>query len=117
MVIENVKGEDYHVSYDPNSVTIYIQGELSLGGPSDYAPIAKLLENVADEKSPEITLDLSKLEFLNSSGISMLSKFVINMRKRKTSQIRVIGSRDIPWQGKSLLNLEKLFPGLKLELQ
>jgi hypothetical protein len=117
MGIQEIEGEDYSVQYDPESVTISFQGELSLGGPADYAPIAQLLDDVANQEPSTITLDLRKLEFLNSAGISMLSKFVINMRKKKTIQVIVMGSNDITWQGKSLKNLEKLCPGLKLELE
>jgi hypothetical protein len=47
----------------------------------------------------------------------MLSKFVISVRKKKTIQLLVLGSNDIPWQQKSLKNLEKLLPTLKLELE
>ncbi|NET54260.1 MAG: hypothetical protein F6K09_38340, partial [Merismopedia sp. SIO2A8] len=64
-----------------------------------------------------ITLDLKKLEFLNSSGISMLSKFVINVRKKNASQIQVKGSTSIPWQSKSLKNLKRLMPKLELVLE
>jgi len=64
-----------------------------------------------------MTIDLRNLVFVNSSGISMLSKFVLSMRKKKGVQLVVLGSNDIPWQGKSLKNLEKLLPGLKLEIE
>jgi hypothetical protein len=64
-----------------------------------------------------MTLDLRNLAFVNSSGISMLSKFVLSMRKKKGVQLVVLGSNDMPWQGKSLKNLEKLLPGLKLEIE
>jgi hypothetical protein len=47
----------------------------------------------------------------------MLSKFVIGFRKRKNVQLVVIGSKNIPWQAKSLKNLEKLLPGLKLQVE
>lgn len=57
-----------------------------------------------------------KLGFLNSSGISMLSKFVIGLRKQKGTLLIVLGSNDQPWQGKSLQNLVRLLPGLKLEV-
>lgn len=64
-----------------------------------------------------MTLDLRELAFLNSSGISMLSKFVLSVRKKKGVQLVVLGSNDMPWQGKSLKNLEKLLPGVKLEIE
>jgi hypothetical protein len=60
---------------------------------------------------------LRNLVFVNSSGISMLSKFVLSMRKKTGVQLVVLGSNDMPWQGKSLKNLEKLLPGLKLEIE
>jgi hypothetical protein len=116
MGIQEIKGEDYSIQYDPESVTVTFQGELSLSGPPEYAPIVELLDEVANGEPPTITLNLKQLEFVNSSGISMLSKFVISVRKKKTIQLLVLGSNDIPWQQKSLRNLEKLLPTLKLEL-
>jgi hypothetical protein len=67
---------------------------------------------------PEVmTIDLKELGFLNSSGISMLSKFVLGLRKNKTVQLVVLGSNEMPWQGKSLKNLQKFLPSLKLEVE
>ena len=117
MSMQEIKGEDYSIQYDPESVTVSFIGELSLGGPAEYAPIVELLDEVAQNEPPAITLNLKKLEFVNSSGISMLSKFVISVRKKKTIQLFVLGSNDVPWQQKSLKNLEKLLPTLKLELE
>ncbi|MEG4351556.1 hypothetical protein QUA70_15915 [Microcoleus sp. LAD1_D5] len=117
MGIQEIKGEDYSIQYDPESVTATFQGELSLSGPPEYAPIVELLDEVANREPPTITLNLKQLDFVNSSGISMLSKFVISVRKKKTIKLLVLGSNDIPWQQKSLRNLEKLLPTLKLELE
>ena len=117
MSMQEIKGEDYSIQYDRESVTVSFIGELSLGGPAEYAPIVELLDDVANPEPPTITLNLKKLEFVNSSGISMLSKFVISVRKKKTIQLLVLGSHDVPWQQKSLKNLEKLLPTLKLELE
>jgi len=117
MDIQELKGQDYSIQYDPKSVTVSFQGELSLDGSSEYAPILELLDEVANPQPPAITLNLKKLEFVNSSGINMLSKFVISVRKKKTIQLLVVGSNDVPWQQKSLKNLEKLLPTLKLELE
>jgi hypothetical protein len=75
------------------------------------------MNSLADSNPPSIILNLQHLEFLNSSGISMLSKFVIEMRKRQNIQIKILGSTLMPWQGKSLKNLQRLMPSLILELQ
>ena len=117
MATQEVKGEDYIVQFDPDSVSVYFQGELSLGGSTDYAPITNLLNEVAESEPNTMTIDLRNLAFVNSSGISMLSKFVLSMRKKKGVQVVVLGSNEMPWQGKSLKNLEKLLPGLKLEME
>lgn len=117
MDIHEIKGQDYCIQYDPKSVTVSFQGELSLDGAPDYQPIVDLLNQVANPEPPTITLNLKKLDFVNSSGINMLSKFVIGVRKKKTIQLLVVGSNDVPWQQKSLKNLEKLLPTLKLELE
>lgn len=116
MVTQEIKGEDYSVYSDPESATIHFQGELSLGGPLDYRAIAELLDAVVAQSPPRLTLNLTQLEFLNSAGISMISKFIIGVRKKPEMQVLVLGSVDIPWQGKSLKNLQKLLPSLKLEL-
>ncbi len=83
----------------------------------EYAPIVDLLNEVTDSSPNMITLDLRKLEFLNSSGINIISKFAIEVRQLKNIQITIQGSKQIPWQGKSLKNLQRLMPSLHLELE
>ncbi|HEY9613390.1 MAG TPA: hypothetical protein V6C93_28875 [Allocoleopsis sp.] len=114
---QEIQGEDYEVQYEPESNTVYFRGAIALGGPRDYAPIVTLLNEVADLKQPIMTLNLKELAFLNSSGISTLSKFVLGMRKKRGIQLVVLGSKKMPWQNKSLKNLERLLPGLKLVVQ
>lgn len=111
-----IKGPQYQVTYDPNPEMITCQGSFRLRG-SEYAPITQLLNQVADKKPEMITLNLKNLKFLNSSGINMLSKFVIRVRKQKASSITVQGNQEFPWQRKSLKNLRRLMPTLKLELK
>jgi hypothetical protein len=115
-MVQEIQNADYSVSLDAQGNTVQFSGELALSNPSEYDPINNLLSELADQEPDVLTLDLRKLDFVNSSGISMLSKFVLGMRKKKGTQVVVLGSEDIAWQGKSLRNLEKLLPGLKLEL-
>ncbi len=110
-----IKTEDYYIGYDSTTATVICQGALRLSGMEEYAPIVKLLNEVADLELPKITLDLKQLEFLNSSGISMLSKFVIRVRQKGLAMV-IKGSQTIPWQGKSLRNLLRLMPSLELVL-
>ena len=112
----NIKTENYSLSYDKAPRNIICEGSLRLNGVEEYSPIIDFLNHVVEQEPSEVILNLQKLNFLNSSGISTLSKFVINVRKKKNIQMIVIGSQDIPWQSKSLKNLQRLMPSLKLEI-
>ncbi len=116
MTNTTIQGEDYLVELDEEQILVKFSGELSLGGAAEYNPIKDLLELVAENEPENMTIDLKELSFLNSSGISMLSKFVISLRKKKRIQLIIIGSEQISWQKKSLKNLQKFLPGLKLEI-
>jgi hypothetical protein len=110
-----ISADNYRVCHEENSDTITFKGSLRLSGMEEYEPIINLLDEVAAKDPACIVLDLQGLEFLNSSGISMLSKFVINIRKKNSTTIAVKASESIPWQGKSLKNLQRLMPSLSLE--
>jgi hypothetical protein len=115
MVME-IKTDTYNVVYDEVTQSIIFYGSLRLNGVTEYKPIAELLNDVVEQEPEKILLNLKELNFLNSSGISMLSKFVIEVRKKKNIQMTVMGGKDIPWQSKSLKNLQRLMPSLTLDL-
>ena len=112
-----IKTEDYNIIYDKTSHSIIFDGSLRLNGSAGYASILELLSYVARQEPEKIVLDLRELNFLNSSGIGILSKFVIDVRNRKNIQMVVMGAKKNPWQNKSLKNLQRLMPSLKLELE
>jgi hypothetical protein len=109
-----IKHADYQVVYDSATATVVCAGSYRLSGP-EYDAILEVLNAAANAGHPMLTLDLRELQFLNSSGINTLSKFVMQMRKKPTSQLIVKGSEQYPWQKKSLVNLQRLLPNLRLE--
>jgi hypothetical protein len=108
--------QNYQVRYDAATATVICQGSFRLRGPEEYAPILELLTQAAEAKPVTLILDLRQLQFLNSSGINTLSKFILLVRKLNTSQIVMQGNQQFAWQQKSLLNFQRLLPGLQLEI-
>lgn len=110
-----ISGENYALEWDPETRCAALKGILRLNGLEEYAPISRFLLDAVPEGA--MTLDLRGLEFLNSSGIATLSKFVIEIRNRKTVDLTVLGAKAVAWQGKSLVNLGKLMPALRMEFR
>ncbi|MGE5517711.1 MAG: slr1659 superfamily regulator [Bacteroidota bacterium] len=108
-----IAGESYSLDWDSETRTAALKGILRLNGLEEYAPISRFLLAAVPQGS--MTLDLRGLEFLNSSGIATLSKFVIEIRNRKTVDLTVLGSKAVAWQSKSLVNLSKLMPALRMD--
>jgi hypothetical protein len=108
-----IKTDDYSVFYVPEEATVFFQGCLRLDGIEQYQPVLTLLIE-AVERSPMLCLNFCELEFLNSSGISMLSMFVVRVRQQGEVNLTLKGSDTILWQTKSLKNLQRLMPALDL---
>lgn len=111
-----ISDPDYKVFYDSASATLHCQGTLRLIGTEAYVPIMDLFNQVVEVEPPEITLNIQKLKSLNSSGVTMLARFVIKVSKKTKSQLIILGSKQIPWQSKSLANLKRLMPSLQLKI-
>ncbi len=111
-----IEGENYQVFYNLANQTVSFQGTLRLNGLPEYVPINNLLHQIIEQKPENLTLDFKNLYFINSSGITMLSKFMIHVRSQKNISLIIIGNDTIPWQNKSLKNLQRLMPSLQLIL-
>ncbi|NJP09281.1 MAG: hypothetical protein HC866_07165 [Leptolyngbyaceae cyanobacterium RU_5_1] len=106
--------EKYSVQYDATAKIVTCRGALRLAGMDEYAPIVQLLDQVIEDHPSILMLNLQELEFLNSSGINVLSKFVLKVRGQKDIRLVVQGSNAITWQERSLTNLQRLMPQLEL---
>lgn len=100
---------------DESSGTISIEGIFRLST-DQYEEMSTQLREVLDTKPTSLTLDLTSLEFLNSSGINVIAKFVIAVRNDGGTKLAVKGSQSIPWQSKSLPNLKKLYSKIDLTI-
>ena len=110
-----IQTDTYTVTENPNENTVILKGTLRLQGREQYQPISDLLMESASHAKSELTLDMTGLIFLNSSGISALSLFVIEMRKIE-KPISIVGSSTISWQSKSLMNFQRLYEKVEITI-
>ena len=109
-----ISGDTSRVWFEPARRTVHFEGTCRLGGTEAYVPISTMLQELLTAAPLPLTIDLIRLQFLNSSGINMLCKFVIAARQAGAAALSVQGTRSIVWHAKSLPNLKKLYPALHL---
>ena len=115
-----IKADKYSITYESETATVTCKGSLLLNGAKEYEPILQLLNMAAEQQQPEsLIIDLRELKFLNSSGINMMTKFVINVNDIKALDLElvVLYSKKIAWQEKLSKNLRRLMPTLKAKLE
>lgn len=117
-----IQAEKYSVDYNKETAGITFRGSLLLYGSNEYAPILQLMKDaVAEPNTAKLTLDLAQLRFLNSSGISMLTKFVIFLCDEDAEnpgiELELIIKKGINWQEKLSKNLTRLMPSLQIVSQ
>ncbi|WP_373527606.1 hypothetical protein, partial [Nostoc sp.] len=87
-----IKTENYNIWYDAMAKAVIFQGSLRLSEIEESAAIVQLLDDVIVQPPEILILNLRELRFLNSSGINVVSKFVIKVRQQKNMQLVVQGS-------------------------
>jgi hypothetical protein len=112
-----VTGPGYRVVYDSETVTVTFEGALRLLGGEGYGPVKQLLDDVVAGKAQAVTVDVRRLEFLNSQGIVLVTRFMMDLRDLTTCQITVHGTPRHRWQARWLRNMEKLVPEMWVDLE
>jgi hypothetical protein len=114
--LKNIHGESFDIRFEEDNATVFFKGALRLSGAEDYAPILDMLKETLVNRAAPIVLDLRELDFLNSSGITMFSRFVIAARDHAGINVHVLASEAVPWHARSLKNLQRLMPSLDVKL-
>lgn len=111
----SLKTEDYQIAFsEPN--TIALSGVLRLQSPLDYDPVFGIIKEKLNDSFDSIVIDLSQLEFLNSSGIASIARLIF-LAKKQNCCLVFRGSNNIPWQKKVFDTFTKLWDGgVKVEI-
>jgi hypothetical protein len=106
----------YEVRVTKDFSRIVFSGTLRLQGRQEYEKIHRMLRYAARRAGDSLEIDLRDLQFLNSSGISTFSLFIIDMREIN-KKIVITGNKAIAWQSKSLANFRRLYDKVVVNLQ
>ena len=105
-----IKTDDYIVEANELNICKLI-GTMRLPSPLSYdhpfSPVRKGIEEATDLYE----IDVTRLDYLNSSGITALARMIILGRKEDKA-IRLKICNDIPWQKRSLMSLKSLWEKL-----
>jgi hypothetical protein len=115
-----IQGTTYSVSYNAGTHTVKYKGVFNIRGSEGYKEISAMLNKIEAQISPpaEVVFDIRETEFLNSSGITTMGKFVIRLRQKTGISLTVLCSNRQSWQEYSMKGLEKLMPvGLTLKFE
>lgn len=111
----DVRGETFHVYYDPAAAVVVFEGSVRLLGVEDYERIKQLMDGVVAAAPGSLTLDLRSLQFLNSLGLYLLMGFVLKMRDHTNSRLTVHGLEGNYWQERTFRDFSRLMPRLELK--
>ncbi len=109
-----LQGDDYTIQYNLESRVITFEGELALCEFQDCQPIIDFLNHILESGLEKITLDVRGLHFLNVSGITMLSQFVMSCQSKTWLNLVILGNQEVFWQDKSLNKFQKLLSDLEI---
>ena len=110
-----IVGPTYTVIYDEATVTVLFQGVLRLQNVTEGESIASLLNEVAATEPDTIPLGFVQLQLMNSTGLSILTKFMMAMRKQNTSRVILRASDKHFWQRDLIQGLQRFLPGSELQ--
>lgn len=110
-----IKGDGYGIDFDHENNTVGFKGSFRLENIGEYEKIKQLLSDVHELNLSCLKLDFREVDFLNSSGIAMLCKFIMEVKKIDKMPVIILGNEKILWQKKSFQNLKLLWDKVDVE--
>ena len=110
-----IEGKTYTVTYDETTVTLTFQGVLRLQNVAEGAPITQLLNEMAASAPEVIILDFVQLQLMNSTGLSIMTKFMFKMRDQNASKVILRASEKHFWQKDLIRGLHRFMPESELQ--
>lgn len=105
----NITGERYTISYDPVDQQVNFEGYVRTVNKSDLQGILDYLLDLHGRLDGTIRLNFRKMRYINSLGLRVLIDFLKHARNTEKMNVKLIGSKVITWEGKTLKSLASLW--------
>jgi SAM-dependent methyltransferase len=108
-----ISGERYVISFDPLDQQVNFEGYVRTTSQEDLAAIKDYLLDVHARHEGSISLNFRKLRYMSSAGLKVIAGFLLFAAREKKLAVKLIGSKVIPWEEKSLGSLGCLGSGIQ----
>jgi SAM-dependent methyltransferase len=108
-----ISGERYTISFDPLDQQVNFEGYVRTTSREDLRSIMDYLVDLHARHDGSMSLNFRKLRYMNSSGLKVIANFLSFASSSSKMRIKLIGSKVIPWEQKSLGSLRSLWSGVE----
>lgn len=105
--------DDFQLTLDADASGAKLVGVLRLSSPQAYRDVLQPISDALDAGPGEFRLDLAGVSFMNSSGVTALSRLIMSARQHGTRLLCVVDD-EVSWQRKTLSSLQRLNPRLEI---
>ena len=108
-----ITGEKYSISFDALDQQVNFEGYVRTTSHADIKTIMDYLVDVHGKQSGSLSLNFRKLRYMNALGLKVIADFLAYARQTKTLSIKLVGSKVIPWEEKSLASLKSVWDSVE----
>ncbi|WP_052078558.1 hypothetical protein [Spirochaeta lutea] len=114
--VDSIQVERLKITVQDSPAGLVFTGDIDMEDPSTILDpfFAKVHQGLTSQGTKEIAVDMTGLNFLNSSGIKAISKWIMQLGALgddQKYQIKIKHNPEITWQATSLPTLTYLVPG------
>jgi len=108
-----ITGEKYNISYDALDQQVNFEGYVRTTSQADIQTIMDYLVDLHGRQNGSLRLNFRKLRYMNALGLKMIADFLVYARQADTLTVKLIGSKVIPWEEKSLASLKGVWDSVE----
>ncbi|MFT5171579.1 MAG: hypothetical protein ACI9BD_001356 [Candidatus Marinamargulisbacteria bacterium] len=106
--------DDYQIECIEEGKAV-LKGTMRLPSPTSYEQPFEPIKAGIEIQKDEYTIDITDLNYLNSSGLTAFARLFILARSKKIP-LKIVGRASVPWQKTSIRSLQKLWDEISIEL-